>query len=50
MVHNSFDPNNTSCIQIFSHLEMPTKYQYMTGITFLYPQVDALTPILNVDY
>ena len=35
MVQNVIDPNNNSVIQRFSHLEIPTKYQYSAGIIFL---------------
>ena len=32
MVYTGVDSNNSSGIQIFSHVEVPTKYQYVTGI------------------
>ena len=37
MVWNGIDPNSNSGIQRISHLEAPTEYQYLTGITNLIP-------------
>ena len=39
-----------TCIQRFSHLDILTKYQYLTGITILIPPIDgdSLTPLLMV--
>ena len=31
MVKNDVDPNNDLGFKIFSHLEIPTKYQYLIG-------------------
>ena len=37
MVKNCVDPNINLGIQIFSYLDIPIKYQYLTGITILLP-------------
>ena len=49
------DPNSNSCIQKNSHLRVPTKHQYLNGISILIPMsrffdnyvidVDVLTPM-----
>ena len=35
MIKYDDDPTNNSFIQIFSHLDISTKYQYMTSVTIL---------------
>ena len=35
MTWNGIDPNNNSCIWRHSHVDVPTKYQYLTGVTIL---------------
>jgi hypothetical protein len=37
-------------IQRFSDLEIPTKYQYLTGITILIPMSRFFDTIIDVDY
>ena len=37
MIQNSIDLNNNLSRQRFSHLDIPTKYQYLTRITILMP-------------
>ena len=34
MAPNGTDPNNNSAIETFSHLDIPTKYQYLIGVQF----------------
>ena len=43
---NSFNPNNNLGIQIFSHLDIPTKYQYLTGTSILILRVGSLILLL----
>ena len=37
MVYNGIDSNNNFSIQRFSHLDIPTKYQYLIDIAILIP-------------
>ena len=39
MASNGTDPNINSAIHIFSHLHIPTKYQYLTGVQLWHPRV-----------
>ena len=50
MVLNGIDPNTNSGIQRFSHLDIPTKYQYLTGITILIPTGTFIDSNLDVNY
>ena len=47
MVLNSIDPNNNSGTQ---HLDIPTKYQYLTGSTILIPKGTFVDSIVDVNY
>jgi hypothetical protein len=47
---NGIDPNNNSGIQGFPHLDIPTKYQYLTSITTLIPTGRFFDTIIDVDY
>ena len=42
-------PNNNLGIQRFSHLDIPTKYQYLTGITILIPTDGFFDTIIDYD-
>ena len=46
---NGIDPNNNLGTQRFSHLDRPTKYQYLTGITILIPVDRIFDTIIDVD-
>ena len=48
MVQNVIDPNYNSVIQRFSPLEIPTKYQYVTGITILIYKGRVFDAIIDV--
>ena len=50
MVWNGIDPNSNSGIQRFSHLEAPTEYQYLTGITKLIPTGRFFDTIIDVGH
>ena len=50
MVKNGIDPNNTSSKQRFSHLDIPTKYQYLIGITTWILMGGFFDTIIDVDY
>ena len=52
MVHNVVDPNLCipTGIQRFSHLDLLTKYQYLTGITILIPMGRFFDTMIEVDY
>ena len=47
--HSAF-PCMIPCIQRFSHLDIPTKYQYLTGVTILIPTGRFFDTIIDVDY
>jgi hypothetical protein len=49
MVQNSVDPNNNSGIQRLSHLDIPTKYQFLSGITNLTPMGRFFDTTIHVD-
>ena len=49
-VSNDVDPNNNLGIQRFSHLEIPTKYQYLTDFTNLVPVGRLFDSIIDVAY
>jgi hypothetical protein len=49
MVYNGIDPNYLG-LQRFSHLDIPTKYQYRSGITILIPLGRFFDTIIDVDY
>jgi hypothetical protein len=49
MVQSGIDPKNNSGIQRYSHLDIPTKYQYLTGITILIHMSRFTDTILDVD-
>ena len=44
MIWNGIDPNNNSGKQRFSHLDRPTKYQYLTRIPILIPMQSHMYP------
>ena len=46
----SVDPNKNSGVHRFSELHIPTKYQYLTGITILIPMGRFFHSIIDVDY
>ena len=51
MVQYGIDPINTTCMQRFSHLDILTKYQYLSYSTVLIPKVrffDAIAPFMGV--
>ena len=50
MFCNGIDPNTNSGIQRCFHLQIPTKYQYRTGITIFIPIVGFFDTIIDVDY
>jgi hypothetical protein len=50
MVWNGINPNNNSGIQRFSHLDIPTKYQCLIGITILIPTGRFFDSIIDVHY
>ena len=50
MVLNGIDPNTNSGTQRFSHLDIPTKYQYLTGSTILIPKGTFVDSIVDVNY
>jgi hypothetical protein len=52
MVHNVVDPHlcKPTGIQRFSHLDIFTKYQYLTGITILIPMGRFFDTMIEVDY
>ena len=41
----SINPTNAFDIQRFSHLDVPTKYQHVSGITILIPMGRFLIPL-----
>jgi hypothetical protein len=48
MFCNGVDPNINAGIQRFFHLQIPTKYQYLTGITMVFiPMVGFFDTILK---
>ena len=42
--------NNNSSIQRFSHLDIPTRYQYLTSVTILIPMDRFSDTIIDADY
>ena len=50
MFCNGIDPNTNSGIQRFLHLQIPTKYQYLSGITIFIPMVRLFDTIIDVGY
>jgi hypothetical protein len=48
-INNGIDPNYLG-LQRFSHLDIPTKYQYRSGITILIPLGRFFDTIIHVDY
>jgi hypothetical protein len=42
------NPSNNSALQRFSHLDIPIKYQHLTGIKILVPVVGSLIPLLTL--
>ena len=50
MVQKGIDANNNSGIKRYYHLDIPTKYQYFTGITILITTGRLLDTIIDVDY
>jgi hypothetical protein len=47
---NGIDPNNNLDIQRFFHLDIPTKYQYLTGISIMIPKGRIFDTIIGVDF
>ena len=47
---NGFDLSNSSGIQSYSHLDIPTKYQYLTNATILIPMGKLLDTIVDIEY
>ena len=45
MVQNGIDPNNNLGIQRFSYLDIPSKYQCLTGNTILILTGRSLLPL-----
>jgi hypothetical protein len=50
MVLSGIDPNTNSGTQRFSHLDIPTKYQYLTAITISIPKGRFIDSIVDVNY
>ena len=50
MLKNCIDPNHNSGTQRFSHLNIPTKYQYLTGVTNLIPMGRLFDAVIDGDY
>ena len=50
MVKNDVDLDYNSSKQRFFHLDIPTKYQYLTGITILIPMGRFFDNLIDVDY
>jgi hypothetical protein len=50
MVENVVDPNLNLGIIRFSHLDILTKYQYLTSITILIPMGRFFDTIIDDDY
>ena len=44
------DSNNNSIVQRYSHLEIPTKYQHLSGITILVSMSRFFDTIIDVGY
>ena len=49
MVYNDIESNNNLGIQRFSHFDIPSKYQYLTGITIGIPVGRFFDTIIDVD-
>ena len=49
IIQNGIDPNNNSSIERFSHLDMPIKNTYLTGITVFIPTHGFFDTIVDVD-
>ena len=47
---NGFDLSNSSGIQSYSHLDIPTKYQYLTNATILIPMGKLLDTTVDIEY
>ena len=47
---SGIDPNNNSSYQRYSHLEIPTKYHNLTGITILLPTGRSFDTIIEIYY
>ena len=50
MVKNDVDPYYNSSIQRFFYGDIPTIYQYLTGITILIPMGRFFDNLVDVDY
>jgi hypothetical protein len=50
VVQSGIDPNNNSRIKRYYHLDIPTKYQYFTGITILITTGRFFDTIIDVNY
>ena len=50
MAYNSIDPRKTLGMQRFSHLDIPTKDQYLTGVGILIPMGRFFDTILDAGY
>lgn len=50
IVQNGIDPNNSSGIHRFSHLDVPIKYQYVSDTTILIPLGRFFDTIIDADY
>ena len=50
MIYNGIDPNNNYVKQRFSHLDIPTKYQYLTSIIVLILMGGLFDTLIDDDY
>ena len=49
MVVNDIDSENNLGVERFSPLDIPTKYQYLIGITILIPMARFFDTITDID-